>query len=186
MPTKQPIKESGSLVSTEIIQSKIYFIRAHKVILDRDIALLYGVKPIALRQQVKRNIDRFPDDFMIQLTVQEVDFLLSQNVIPSKQSLGGGLPYAFTEQGVAMLSSVLTSKRAVYVNIQIMRTFAKLREIMATHKDLRVKIEELERKYDHQFKSIFDAIKQMMSAPEQAGPYKRSKIGFIADKEDIK
>ena len=105
----------------EVIQSKIHFIRDHKMMLDRDIALLYGVKPIALRQQVKRNIDRFPDDFMIQLTEQEVDFLLSQNVIPSKQSLGGALPYAFTEQGIAMLSSVLTSKRAVHVNIQTMR-----------------------------------------------------------------
>jgi hypothetical protein len=172
----------------EIIQSKIYLIRGHKVMLDRDIALLYGVKPIALRQQVKRNIDRFPDDFMIQLTVQEVDFLLSQNVIPSKQSLGGALPYAFTEQGVAMLSSVLTSKRAVHANIQIMRTFAKLREIMSTHKDLRLKIEELEKKYDHQFKSVFDAIRRMMittstSKDSLPNPYKRTKVGFIVDKE---
>ncbi len=185
MAAKQSIKKLETPVPVEIIQSKIHFIRAHKVILDRDIALLYKVKPIALRQQVKRNIERFPDDFMIHLTGQEVDFLLSQNVIPSKKSLGGALPYAFTEQGVAMLSSVLTSKRAVYVNIQIMRTFAKLREIMTTHKDLRLKIEELEKKYDYQFKSIFDAIRQMMAVPDQAGPYKRSKIGFIADKEGV-
>ena len=165
-----------SAVPVEIIQNKIYLVRGFKVMLDRDIALLYDVKPIALRQQVKRNKDRFPDDFMLQLTVVETDILLSQNVIPSKQSLGGALPYAFTEQGVSMLSSVLTSKKAAHVNIQIMRTFAKLREIMATHKDLREKIEELEKKYDGQFKAVFAAIRQLMSYPDDA--YKRTKVGF--------
>ena len=102
-------------ISAEVIERKIFFIRGQKVMLDRDLAVLYGVRAIALRQQVKRNPDRFPKDFMFQLSQQETGILLSQNVIPSKRSLGGSLPYAFTEQGVAMLSSVLTSKRAVQV-----------------------------------------------------------------------
>jgi len=147
--------------------------------MDRDIALLYGVKPIALRQQVKRNMDRFPKDFVFQLNKDEVEILLSQNVIPSRQSLGGSLPYAFTEQGIAMLSSVLTSGRAVQVNIQIMRTFAKLREFMITHKDLRQKVDEMEKKYDQQFKVVFEAIKQLITYPDEA--YKKTKIGFIVN-----
>ena len=159
------------------IERRIFLIRGQKVMIDRDIALLYGVKPIALRQQVKRNMDRFPKDFMFQLKVGEVEILVSQNVIPSRQSLGGTMPYAFTEQGIAMLSSVLTSKQAVQVNIQIMRTFSKLRELMATHKDLRQKIEELEKKYDQQFAVVFDAIKRLMICPNEA--YKKTKIGFI-------
>jgi len=159
------------------IEQKIFLIRGLKVMVDRDIALLYGVKPTALRQQVKRNMDRFPDDFMFQLNLAEVNILVSQNVIPSKQSLGGSMPYAFTEQGVAMLSSVLTSKRAVKVNIQIMRTFSKLREMMSTHKELRQKIEELEKKYDQQFAVVFEAIKRLMIYPNEA--YKKTKIGFI-------
>ncbi|MDO8430587.1 MAG: ORF6N domain-containing protein [Candidatus Taylorbacteria bacterium] len=116
-------------MSEEVIQSKIMVIRGKKVILDKDIALLYEVKPIALRQQVNRNTDRFPEDFMFILGEAELVAMVSQNVIPSRKYFGGSLPYVFTEQGIAMLSSVLTSKRAVYVNIQIMRTFAKLREI---------------------------------------------------------
>ena len=114
--------------------------------LDRDLAVLYDVKAIALRQQVKRNSDRFPSDFMSQLSDPEAKVLLSQNVIPSTRSLGGFLPYVFTEQGVAMLSSVLTSRRAVQVNIAIMRAFARLREMLATHKDLVRKLDEMEKK----------------------------------------
>jgi len=133
--------------------------------LDRDLAELYGVKPIALRQQVKRNIDRFPEDFMFQLTPEEVDILVSHFVIPSKKHLGGYLPYAFTEQGVAMLSSVLNSKRAIMVNIQIMRAFTRLREMLATHKELKEKIEAMERKYDKQFKIVFDAIRTLLDIP---------------------
>jgi phage regulator Rha-like protein len=112
--------------------------------LDKDLAELYGVKPIRLREQVKRNIKRFPEDFMFQLTKEETDILVSQIAIPSKKHLGGHLPYVFTEQGVAMLSSVLNSERAIMVNIQIIRAFTKLREMLATHADLRKKIEILE------------------------------------------
>ncbi len=166
-------------MTQNFIERRIFLIRSCKVMIDRDIALLYGVKPIALRQQVKRNLDRFPDDFMFQLDKDEVENLLSQNVIPSRRSLGGAMPYAFTEQGIAMLSSVLTSKRAVQVNIQIMRTFSKIREFMTTHKDIRYKVEELEKKYDQQFKFVFEAIKRLISYPNEA--YKKTKIGFITN-----
>jgi hypothetical protein len=143
--------------------------------LDRDLAMLHEVKTIALRQQVKRNKERFPMDFMFQLSEQETNFLLSQNVIPSSRSLGGFLPYAFTEQGVAMLSSVLRSKRAVQVNIAIMRAFVRLREVLATHKDLARKLDKMEKKYDHQFKVVFDAIRDLMSP---ASSSTRRRIGF--------
>ncbi len=162
-------------VTAELIEGHIFMIRGHRVMLDRDLAVLYEVKPIALRQQVKRNIDRFPMDFMFQLSEQETNVLLSQNVIPSPRSLGGFLPYAFTEQGVAMLSSVLTSKRAVQVNIAIMRTFVRLRELLATHKDLARKLGEMEKKYDHQFKAVFDAIRDLMSPTSTP---RRRPIGF--------
>ena len=121
---------STALIQTETIETRIFLIRGKKVMLDKDLAELYKVKPIALRQQVKRNKERFPDDFMFQLTNEEVEIMVSQIVIPSKQSLGGYFPYAFTEQGIAMLSSVLNSKRAINVNIQIMRIFTKLREMI--------------------------------------------------------
>ena len=159
----------------ELIERRIFLIRGHKVMLDRDLAVLYDIKAIALRQQVKRNKDRFPMDFMFQLSEQETNILLSQNVIPSRGSLGGFLPYAFTEQGVAMLSSVLTSKRAVQVNIAIMRTFVHLRDLLTTHKDLVRKLEEMEKKYDLQFKVVFDAIRDLMS-PSPPSP--RRRIGF--------
>ena len=155
----------------------IYLIRGHKVMLDRDLAKLYGVKPIALRQQVKRNKERFPSDFKFQLTKKEVKIMVSQNVIPSIRHLGGYLPYAFTENGVAMLSSVLNSKRAIQVNIQIMRVFTKLRELILTHKDLAYKLNELERKvqrHDIEIKTVFQAIKQLLEPPRK----KKRKIGF--------
>ncbi len=146
--------------------------------LDRDLAKLYGVKPIALRQQVKRNINRFPADFMFQLDSGEAELLVSQNVIPSKRSLGGYLPYAFTEQGVAMLSSVLRSERAVQVNILIMRAFVRLREILATHKDLARKLQELEKKFaqhDVQIRRVFEAIRKLIESPK---PPPSRQIGF--------
>jgi ORF6N domain len=132
------------------------------VMLDRDLAELYGVKAIALRQQVKRNRQRFPEDFMFQLTPEEAHGLLSQNVIPSLRSLGGSLPYAFTQEGVAMLSSVLRSQRAVEVNIAIMRAFVRLRELLASNKDLARKLDQLEKKFDEQFQVVFEAIRQLM------------------------
>lgn len=166
------------LVPQEAIENKILLIRERKVMLDKDLAQLYKVKPIALRQQVKRNRRRFPDDFMFQLRKGEAEILLSQNVIPSKRSLGGYLPYAFTEQGVAMLSSVLNSERAITVNIQIMRAFTKLREMILSHKELQRKIEGMERKYDQQFQIVFKAIKELLKpAPEEPG----GRIGFHTD-----
>ena len=153
--------------------------------LDRDLAELYGVKPIALRQQVKRNIERFPDDFMFQLTSHEAESLVSQNVIPSQSHLGGYLPYAFTEQGIAMRSSVLKSKRAVQVNIAIMRAFVKLREIFVTHKELAYQLKELERTvgaHDEHIQVIFEAIRKLMAPPPPPEKKKRP-IGFIVDRE---
>lgn len=149
-------------------------IRDEKVILDQDLAAMYGVETRVLVQAVKRNKERFPKDFMFQLTRDEFHNLKSQIVI---SSWGGRRtrPYAFMEQGVAMLSSVLNSKRAVLVNIEIMRTFVKLRRILATHDKLASKLASLERKYDKQFKIVFDAIREIM-APKD--PPKRRRIGF--------
>jgi len=162
------------LIPVEIIERKIYLIRSHKVLLDKDLAVLYGVKPIRLREQVKRNIRRFPEDFMFQLNEQEIDIMVSQTAIPSRKHLGGYRPYVFTEQGVAMLSSVLNSERAIEVNINIMRAFVKLREMIASNKDLAKKLDNLEKKYDSQFKIVFDAIRQLMAPPVT----KKKPIGF--------
>lgn len=164
---------SKELVPVEVIENKIYLIRGQKVMLDNDLAMLYKVPTFRLNEQVKRNNERFPDDFMFQLTKEEFEILISQNAM---SSWGGRryLPYAFTEQGVAMLSSVLNSKRAIYVNIQIMRAFVKLRRILSTHEDLRRKIAEMEKKYDGQFKVVFDAINEMIAEP----PTKVKEIGF--------
>jgi ORF6N domain-containing protein len=147
--------------------------RGQKVMLSTDLAELYEVEPRILVQAVKRNSERFPSDFMFQLNLQEVRNLKSQFVI---SSWGGKrfLPYAFTEQGVAMLSSVLHSKRAVQVNIEIMRAFVKLRALIASNKDLAKRLDELEKKYDSQFKVVFDAIRELMTS---AGPPK-PRIGF--------
>jgi len=161
------------------IEKRILFLRGHKVMLDSDLAELYGVKPIALRQQVKRNQERFPDDFMFQLAEDEVSALVSQFVIPSRKYLGGFLPYVFTQEGIAMLSSVLRSKRAVMVNIAIMRVFVRIRWLMGEHKDLVRRLDELEKKYDTQFRVVFDAIRQLMTIPES--PNRR--IGFHGDTE---
>ena len=162
-----------TIVPIEVIERKIYIIRGQKVMLDSDLAELYNITTKVLVQAVKRNLRRFPADFMFQLTNQEVAILRSQFVT---SSWGGRLyvPYAFTEQGVAMLSSVLNSDRAVDVNIQIMRTFVKLREMIASHKDLAKRLDELEKKYDVQFKMVFDAIRQLMTPPEP----REKKIGF--------
>ena len=162
------------LIPQEIIQNKIYFIRGLKVMLDKDLAALYEVKPIRLREQVKRNIRRFPSDFMFQLSETEADVMVSHFAIPSKKHLGGHLPYAFTEHGILMLSSVLNSERAIEANIQIMRTFTKLRRLMIEHTDLRKKIEAMESKYDHQFKIVFEAIKALLEPLQKS----KKRIGF--------
>jgi len=143
--------------------------------LDRDLAVLYGVSTTRLNEQVQRNRERFPSDFMFQLTPEETDSLRSQFAI-SNRGRGGRryLPYAFTEQGVAMLSGVLKSRRAVLVNVEIMRTFVKLRQILSTHAELARKLEELEKKYDSQFRVVFDAIRELMSAE----PGENRPVGF--------
>lgn len=170
--------EDKILLPQEVIENKILLIRGKKVMLDKDLAKLYGVKAIRLREQVKRNIKRFPKDFMFRLNKVEADILVSQNAIPSKQSLGGTLPCVFTEQGVAMLSSVLNSERAIQVNIAIMRVFVKLKEMLLSHKDLAQKIAELERrmeKKDQEIKLIFEAIRELMSPPPEKP---KREIGF--------
>ena len=161
------------IISVESITDKIFMIRGLKVMIDRDLAELYGVETKVLKQAVRRNKERFPDDFMFVLTNQDVRNLRSQIVTSS----WGGTRYlsmAFTEQGVAMLSTVLNSKKAIQVNIQIMRTFTKLRQMLAGHKDLRQKIEKMEEKYDEQFRMVFEAIKQLLSEEEKP----KQKIGF--------
>jgi hypothetical protein len=151
-------------VPMERIERAIFLIRGEKVMLSTELAALYDVEPRAVIQAVKRNQSRFPDDFMFQLTPEELENLKSQTVISS----WGGVrtpPYAFTEQGVAMLSSVLHSDHAVRVNIEIMRAFVRLRQLLASNAELARKLEALEKKYDAQFKVVFDAIRQLMSPP---------------------
>jgi len=142
--------------------------------LDFDLASLYGVETKYLKRQVKRNLDRFPEDFMFQISREEN---LRCQIVTSRHGGHRYSSYAFTEQGVAMLSSVLNSKRAIFVNIQIMRTFAKLRELLASHKDLKLKIESMEKKYDQQFQVVFKAIKALINEP----PKKIGRIGFVRE-----
>ena len=158
-------------------------IRGEKVILDADLAELYGVETKTLNQAIKRNLSGFPADFMFQLAQEEVEALRFH--FGASKGRGGRryLPYAFTELGVAMLSSVLNSERAIEVNIAIMRAFVRLREILATHKDLARKLEELERKYDGQFRAVFEAIRQLMTPPAET---RRGRIGFQPPRQDPK
>jgi len=168
--------EHHLIVSVTDIESRIFLIRGQKVMFDADLAELYEVETFNLNKAVKRNLDRFPEDFMFQLTKEEADSLRFQ-IGMSKVSGRGGrryLPYAFTEQGVAMLSSVLNSKRAVQVNITIMRAFMKLREMIVSHKDLARRLDDLEKKYNQQFRIVFDAIRELMAPPAKS----RRKIGF--------
>src|SRR4030066_701108 len=166
-----------AIIPDEIIEKKILLVRGEKVMLDSDLAVLYGVETKMLVRAVKRNVDRFPSDFMVQLNKEEFENLRFQFGTSSRWGGRRYLPYAFTEQGVAMLSSVLNSKRAVLVNIAIMRAFVKLREMLSTHKELAHKLKQLENKiekHDTEIKVIFDAIRQLMAAPEP----KEKKIGF--------
>ena len=150
------------LIPQERIQDKIYMLRGQKVMIDRDLAELYGVPTKVLNQAVKRNKKRFPPEFMFQLNSKEFTNWKSQIVTSNSVKMGlRRRPHAFTEHGILMLSSVLNSDRAIQVNIQIMKAFVKLRELLVTHKDLRDKIEKMERKYDQQFKVVFQAIKQL-------------------------
>jgi hypothetical protein len=165
----------NALIPVEVIEKKILLLRGDKVMLDADLAALYEVETRVLVQAVKRNIERFPEDFMFQLSHEEFADLRSQIVISSSWGGRRTRPYAFTEQGVAMLSSVLNSQRAVKVNIEIMRAFVRLRQMLASHADLARKLNELEKKYDDQFQIVFEAIRQLMIPPE---PSPKRRIGF--------
>ncbi len=184
-----------NLEVVRLVEHKIYLIRGQKVMLDSDLAELYGVVTYRLNEQVRRNKERFPMDFMFQLTGDEVAVLKSQIVTSKddpnlrsqiaisslKENYGGRryLPYVFTEQGVAMLSSVLRSERAIQVNIAIMRAFVKLRQILASHKDLAEKLDALEAKYDKNFKVVFDAIKALMLAKVEEESTPKKPMGFV-------
>ena len=166
------------LIAQDAIGRKIYLIRGHRVMLDRDLAKLYGVRTGRLNEQVKRNYKRFPEDFMFRLSEEELQNWISQIAISNSIKMGlRHRPYVFTEQGVAMLSSVLNSERAVQVNIAIMRAFVELRQVLSGHKELARKLEQLERKtekHDTEIRAIFEAIRQLMAAPERP----KRKIGF--------
>ena len=169
----------SALIPTERIERSIMLIRGEKVMIDSDLAGLYAVPTKALVQAVKRNPERFPRDFMFKLNKSEASSLavLRSQTVTSNENRGGRryLPYAFTETGVAMLSSVLRSDRAIHVNIEIIRAFVRLRQLLATRVDLARKLDELERKYDAQFRVVFDAIRQLMTPPPDPP---RSKFGF--------
>ena len=168
------------LISIENTETMIFLIRGEKVMLDRDLALLYGVETKILNRAVKRNLQRFPLDFMFQLTEDEAEALRCQ-IGTSNKGRGGRryLPYVFTEQGVAMLSTVLSSERAITVNIGIMRAFVKLRQLAASNTELARRLDELESKYDKQFKVVFDAIRKLMATPVP----RRKEIGFVSDRD---
>ena len=167
------------IVVQELIEQKIYLVRNLKVMFDRDLASLYGVPTFRLNEQVKRNKKRFPEDFMFRLTREENNSLRSQFAISNKGRGGRRyFPYAFTEQGVAMLSSVLNSDRAIQVNIQIIRTFIKLRKLLATHQNLLKKIEAMEKGYDRQFRIVFQILRELREAPKK----QKKKIGFQSKK----
>ena len=171
--------DNKKIVPAERVQQVIYFIRGQKVILDSDLAAMYGVETFNLNKAVKRNIDRFPPDFMFQLTKEEVDSLRFQTGMSKTERRGGRryLPYAFTEQGVAMLSSVLKSERAIQVNVAIMRAFVRFREALSTSKVLAQKLAELEKRiasHDKNIRTLFQAIRELMTKPEPP----RKSIGF--------
>jgi hypothetical protein len=174
-----------NIILTETIEKRIFIIRGQRVMLSSYLSELYGVEPRALIQAVKRNKVRFPEDFMFQLKKEEFDNLKSQNVISSWGGIRRATPYAFTEQGIAMLSSVLNSQQAIQVNIRIMRTFVKIREYLSTHKVLAQKLKELESKFeghDEQIKDIINAINQLLLPPERP----KRQIGFRVKEPKLK
>ncbi len=188
----EKILKNRSLIPVERIERSILLIRGYKVMLDRDLAYLYGVSTKILNQAVRRHKDRFPEDFMFQLTMEEAKIwwaevkgasLRSQIVTLKRGEHIKYRPYAFTEHGILMLSSVLNSERAIKVNIEIMRAFVRLRRILASHTELARKLEALEKKYDAQFKIVFDAIRRLTVSPEPEPPKRR--IGFLVEEPHI-
>ncbi|MCG8306468.1 MAG: ORF6N domain-containing protein [Cytophagales bacterium] len=173
---------SKQIIPEEVVISKIYEIRGVKVMLDRDLAELYDVKSIRLREQVKRNIQKFPEHFMFQLTREETDNMVSQNAIPSKQHLGGSLPYVFTEHGILQLANVLKSGRAIQMSIKIIEVFIKMREMLLTHKDLLIEMENIRKKVagqDKKIQMIFDYLKQFIKEKDEP----KKEIGFKQKKK---
>jgi len=182
MTTKDKSSHETALLTLDLVERKIYVVRGQKVMLDNDLALLYGVTTKRLNEQVKRNISRFPEDFMFQLTTDELDNLRSQIATSSLKSYGGRryMPYVFTEQGVAMLSGVLNSERAVQVNIGIMRAFVNMRKMLSTNEEVSKKLADIEDKlgnHDEHFKKVFTAIRLLMNPPSKLD----KKIGFIQE-----
>src|SRR3989338_3670304 len=166
------------LIPIEKIESRILFLRGKKVMLDVDLAELYKVKTKVLNQAVKRNLKRFPIDFMFQLTKNEMDELVTNCDRFKNLKHSTSYSFAFTEQGVAMLSSILNSERAILVNIQIIRTFTKLRELLATNTKLRIKIEKMEKKYNYQLKEVFEILKQLLKKEKPKEEKPKTQIGF--------
>ncbi len=175
------------VISDEVVLNKIYFVRNKKVMLDRDLAELFDVKAIRLREQVKRNVEKFPLHFMFQLTNEEVENMVSQNAIPSKQHLGGALPYVFTEHGVLQLANVLKSQRATQMSIKIIEVFIKMREILSTYTEIFQKLERIEMKdieQDNKILLIFEYLRQLEKTKQEENDYKnRPRIGFNPSKE---
>jgi len=179
------MKKSSSteLISDESVINRIYEIRGKKVMLDRDLAALYGVKSIRLREQVKRNIDRFPENFMFQLSENEAIAMVSQNAIPSTQQLGGHLPYAFTEHGVLMLANVLRSEKAMQISVHIIEVFVKTREVLLAHKGIFLQLEKMEKKltgHDQDIALIFEYLKKLLNPTQPP----RKQIGFRRREEN--
>lgn len=173
------MSKQESVVPQEVVMNKILLIREQKVMLDRDLAELYDVKAIRLREQVKRNLERFPEKFMFQLTEEEVEIMVSQNAIPSKQHLGGSLPYVFTEHGVLQLANVLKSGRATQMSIQIIEVFVKMREMIETNKDILLEVQEIRKKVggqDEKIEMLFQYLQQFVKEKQTPIPsvgYKR-------------
>ena len=168
----------NSIVLQNQVTKSIILLRGQKIMLDADLAVLYGISTKALKQAVKRNTDRFPPDFIFELTEEEKKEVVTNCDHPAKLKFSPYLPYAFTEHGALMLANVLNSSKAVQVSIQIVRTFIHLREMLAAHKDLALKLEEMERKYDNQFKIVFDTIRQLISESYNSQIKPKRQIGF--------
>lgn len=173
-----------SIIPNEVITNKIYLIRGQKVMLDRDLAELYDVKNIRLREQVKRNMDKFPEHFMFRLTETETDFMVSQNAIPSKKHLGGSLPYVFTEYGILQLANVLTGDRATQMSIRIIEVFVQMREALTDNLSLKLDIEEIKKKLSNHSKNIelvFNYLDELIEKKDNEEP--RKKVGYKPDSE---
>lgn len=173
-----------SIIPNEVITNKIYLIRGQKVMLDRDLAELYDVKNIRLREQVKRNTDKFPEHFMFRLTETETDFMVSQNAIPSKKHLGGSLPYVFTEHGILQLANILTGDRATQMSIRIIEVFVQMREALTDNLSLKLDIEEIKKKLTNHSKNIelvFNYLDELMEKKDNEKP--RKQIGYKPDTE---